>query len=118
MNPRFNSQFTLDAADFVLKNNSLTFDSMFFLQVKATAMSTVSAAIYANLTMAYHKIQVYFIMENTYNLVVSKFFEENWFRFLDGCEILLITKLIKPNGLLTILNQVNPNLKLLQICHF
>ena len=43
--------------------------------------------------------------------VVSKFFEENWFRFLDNCEILLNTKLIKPNYLQTILNQVNLNLQ-------
>ena len=67
------------------------------------------APTYANLLMAYHEIQVYFIIKNTYNLVVSKFFEENWFRFLDDCEILLNTKLVKPIDLLTILNQVNPN---------
>ena len=30
MNPRFTNQFILDVADFILKNNSLTFDSMFF----------------------------------------------------------------------------------------
>ena len=110
-NPRFNNQFILDAADFILKNNSLTFDSMFFLQLKGTAMGTVFAPTYANLTMAYHEIQVYFVIKNTYSLVVSKFFEENWFRFLDDSEILLNTKLIKPNDLLTILNQVNPNLQ-------
>ena len=74
-------------------------------------MGTVLAPTYANLTMVYHKIQVYFIIKNTYNLVVSKFFEENWFQFLDDCEIFLNTKLIKPNDLLTILNQVNPNLQ-------
>ena len=101
-NPRFNNQFILDAADFILKNNSLTFDSMFFLQLKGRAMGTVFAPTYANL---------YFVIKNTYSLVVSKFFEENWFRFLDDCEILLNTKLIKPNDLLTILNQVNPNLQ-------
>ena len=84
---------------------------MFFLQLKETAMGTVFAPTYANLTMAYHKIQVCFVIKNTYSLVVSKFFEENWFRFLDDCEILLNTKLIKPNDLLTILNQVNPNLQ-------
>ena len=32
MNPRFNNQFILDAADFIFKNISLTFDSMFFMQ--------------------------------------------------------------------------------------
>ena len=83
-------------------------------------MGTVFAPTYANLTMAYHKIQVYFIIDS---LVVSKFFKENWFRFLDDCEILLNTKLIKHNDLLTIFNQLNPNLNLqyrevLQICHF
>ena len=77
---------------------------MFFLQLKGKAMSAVFAPTYANLTMAYHEIQVYFVIENTYSLVVNKFFEENWFRFLDDCEILLNTKLIKPNDLLTILN--------------
>ena len=58
MNPRSNNQFILDPADFILKNNSLTFDFMFFLQLKGTAMSVVFAPTYASLTMAYHEIQV------------------------------------------------------------
>ena len=76
MNPRFTNHFILDVADFILKNNSLTFDSMFFLQLKGKAMGTVLAPTYAKLTMAYHEIQVYFVIKNTYSLVVSKFFEE------------------------------------------
>ena len=97
MNPRFNNQFVLDAAELILKNNSLFFDSMFFLQLKATAMSTVFTPTYANLTMPYHEIHVYFIIKNTSNLVVSIFLEENWFRFLDDSDILWNTKLIKSN---------------------
>ena len=54
-----NSQFIFDAADFILQKNSLTFDSMFSLQLEGTAMSTVFAPTYTNLTMAYHKIQVF-----------------------------------------------------------
>ena len=77
MNPRFNNQFILDATDFILKNNSLTFNSMLFLQLKGTAMGTVFAPTYANLTIAYHEIQVCFVIKNTYGLVVSKFFQEN-----------------------------------------
>ena len=107
---QFNNQFILDAADFILKNNYLTFDSMFFLQLKGTEDS-VFAVTYTNLEIAYHEIQVYFIIKNTYNLVVIKFFEKNWFRFLDHFEILLNTKLINHNDLLTILNQVNCNLQ-------
>ena len=50
MNPRFNNQIFLDAAEFILKSNSLTFDSMFFLQLKGATMGTVFAPTYANLT--------------------------------------------------------------------
>ena len=74
-------------------------------------MSTVFAPTYSNLRIAYHKIQVYFIFKNTYKLVANKFFEDNWFRFFDDREILLNTKLIKSNDLLTILNQAIPNLQ-------
>ena len=63
-NLEINSQFIFDAADFILQKNSLTFDSTFFLQLKETAMSTVFAPTYTNLTMAYHKIQVYFMIKN------------------------------------------------------
>ena len=75
---------------------------MFFLRLKGTAMGTVFAPTYANLTIAYHEIQAYFILKNTFNLVGRKFIEENLFGFLDDCEILLNTKLIKPNDLLII----------------
>ena len=80
---------------------------MLFLQLKGTAMGTAFAPTNANLTMAYHKIQICFIIKNTFNLVVSRFFEENWFQFLDDCNNLLNTKLIKPIDLLKYLNQVN-----------
>ena len=44
---------------------------MLFLQLKGTAMGTAFAPTNANLTMAYHKIQVCFIIKNTFNLVVK-----------------------------------------------
>ena len=34
-------------------------------------------------------------------------YANSWFRYLDGCQILLIVNLIKPEHLLSILNQVN-----------
>ena len=61
MNPQVNNQFILHAADFNLKNNSLTFDSTFFLLLEGTAMGKIFTPTYANLTMAYHEIQVYFL---------------------------------------------------------
>ena len=111
MNPRFNNYFILDAADFISRNNSLTFDSMFFFCNLRGQQWTDFSPTYADLTMAYHKIQVYFIIKNTYNLVVSKFLKKKWFKFLNDSEILMNTRLIKPNDLLTILHQVNPKLQ-------
>ena len=40
---------------------------------KGTAMGTIFAHAYANLTTVYHEIQVYFI-RNAYDLVISKYF--------------------------------------------
>ena len=40
---------------------------------KGTAMGTIFAHVYANLTTVYGEIQVYFT-RNTYDLVISKYF--------------------------------------------
>lgn len=70
MNPQFNNQF-------------ICIDAGFFTQIKATSMDTVFAPSYANLKMKYHETQVYFMTKNTLDLAVNKYFEENWFRFLN-----------------------------------
>ena len=41
---------------------------MFYLQFKRTAVGAVFAPTYTNLKMAYHKIQVYFIIKNAFDL--------------------------------------------------
>ena len=64
----------MESANFVLKDNTLTFDSEFYLQVKGTAMDTIFAPNYANLTVGYHEIKVYSIICLSYALA-SKHFE-------------------------------------------
>ena len=81
-------------------------------------MGAIFTPAYVNLTMAYHENKVYFTIKNTYYLVVSKFFEKNWSQFLDNWEILLNIRLVKPNDLLVILNQVNLNLQWGDVCKF
>lgn len=60
--------------------------------------------------MGYHEVKLYSIIKNTYNQTISKHFENNWFRFLDDCQILLAHN-IKPEDLLLMLNQINANIK-------
>ena len=69
-------------------------------------MGTIFAPTYANLTMGYHKVKVYSITSQSYTLV-SKYFQNFWFRYLDNCQILLKVNLMKPKHLVSILNQIN-----------
>ena len=57
--------------------------------------------------MGYHEIKLYDLIELNYKFDIRQYFVENWKIFLDDCEILLNTDLIKPDDLLTILNSVN-----------
>ena len=59
----------------------ITFDSEFYLQLKGTAVGTIFAPTYANLTVGYHEIKVYSIIRQSY-VLASKYFEnfENLFK--------------------------------------
>ena len=106
LHPRFRKEFGLESANFILKNNILTFDSEFYLQIKGTAIGTIFAPTYANLNMKYHEIKVYSIISQSYALP-SKHFQNSWFRYLDDCQVLLKVNLIKQAYILSILNQIN-----------
>ena len=64
-------------------------------------MGTDFAYNYANLTMGYHEITVYFIIRQIYALA-SKPFEKASFRYLGDCQILLKVNLITTDRLLSI----------------
>ena len=50
INPRLKTQIILEAASFILTNNSMTFDEMFYLQIQGTAIGKVVAPTYATLS--------------------------------------------------------------------
>ena len=107
INPRFTTQFILKAASFILRNNSITFDQMFYLQMQGTAMGTIFALTQATLSMGFHETELYTIIRNKFTLTVSNYFEQNWKRFFDDCLFLRLS-LIKPNELLGVLSNINP----------
>ena len=61
LHPRFKKKIISELGNFILKSNTLKFDSQFYLQIKGTLMSKVFAATNANLTMRYYEIKVYAI---------------------------------------------------------
>ena len=86
LHPRFQKEYVLESAKFILKNNTLAFDSILYLQTKETVMGTVFASPYAKLIMGYHEIKDYSIICQSYTLS-SKHLENSWFRFLEDSQI-------------------------------
>ena len=75
LHSRFREEFILESVNFILKNNRLTFDSEFYLQIKGIAMGKIFTSFYANLIMGY-EIKVYSIICQSYALA-SKHFENS-----------------------------------------
>ena len=71
-------------------------------------MGTVFAPNCANLSMGYHKIKLYDIIEANYHLMENSWKTEKDFK---NCYTLLKTDLIKPDELLTTLNSTDNELQ-------
>ena len=102
INPRFTTQFILEAASFILSNNSMTFDKMFYLQIQGTTMSTIFPPTYGELSMGFREIELYTIIRSKFTLPICNCFEQNWKGFLDYCFIFLRLSLIKPEKMLDV----------------
>ena len=48
---RFNKEFILECAKFIVQNNNMKFNNEFYNQIKGTAMGTIFAPTYATLSM-------------------------------------------------------------------
>ena len=51
LHTKFSKEFVLESVKFILENNNLKFDNDYFNQIKATAIGTIFAPTYTNLTM-------------------------------------------------------------------
>ena len=80
------------------------------MQIKGAAMGTIFEPTYASLNMVYHENKVDSIIRQSHALA-SKYFENSWFRYLKYCQMLLKVNLIKPDHLLSILNQIVNNIQ-------
>ena len=76
---RFKKEFVLESVNFMLKNNTLTFGSEFYLERRGKTMGTIFAPAYVKLTVGDNKIKVYSIILQSYALA-SKYFEKSSFK--------------------------------------
>ena len=101
LHPRFSKKFVLESVKFILENHNLNFDNEYFNQIKGTAMGTIFAPTYGNLTMGFFELTFYDLCRDKFAENLGNFIFENWSRFLDECETLLEENKINPNDLLS-----------------
>ena len=59
LHARFNKEFVLECAKFILQNKNIKFNNEFYNQIKGAAMGTIFALTYATLSMGYFEIKFY-----------------------------------------------------------
>ena len=87
--PRFSKELVFESVKFVLENTNLKFDNEYFNQIKGTAMGTIFAPTYLNLTMGFFELTFYDLCKDKFREDLGNFIFENWSRFLNDCETLL-----------------------------
>ena len=111
LHARFNKEFVLECAKFILQNNNMKFNNEYYNQIKGTAMDTIFAQTYATLSMGYFQIKLYSVCAYKYGELLANYIKENWNRFLDDCYTGLRSSKVSPEELLLTLNSINPSIQ-------
>ena len=111
LHARFNKEFVLEFANFMLQNNNMKFNNEFYNQIKGAAISTIFAPIYATISMEYFEIKLYRVCAFKYGELLAEYIKKNWNRFLDDCNTVLRSSQISSEELLLTLNSINPSIR-------
>ena len=111
INDRFSKEFIIESADIVLTNNNFKFDDIFYNQIDGTAMGTIFAPTYADLTIGFLELELYRRIEQKWSREIKNIFVKNWKRYLDDCQMPIKTSQIDPNELLSVLNSINKSIQ-------
>ena len=74
LHARFNKEFVLECAKFILQNNNMKFNNEFYNQIKGTAMGTIFAPTDVTLSMGYFEIKLYSVFTFKYEKLAAKHF--------------------------------------------
>ena len=77
LHARFNKEFVLECAKFILQNNNMKFNNEFYNQIKGTAMGTIFAPTYAALSMEYFEVKLYSVWTFKYGELLAEYVKEN-----------------------------------------
>ena len=108
---RITSEFVIESADFILRNNFFLFDDVMYLQLIGTAMGTIFAPPYSCLTIGYLEvIKLYPAIRLHFPITTAKFIEDNYKRYMDDGTTPLPPD-VDPALLLNILNSLDKDIK-------
>ena len=77
LHARFNKEFVLECAKFILQNNNMKFNNKFYNQIKGTGMGTIFTLTYANLSKGYFEIKLYSVSTFKYGKLLGEYIKEN-----------------------------------------
>ena len=80
---RFSKQFIIEGMALILENNYFYINNLFIHQVKATAMGTHAAVVFAKLTVAFLEVKLFIRLPEIFSRDAVEIFIKNYFRFLD-----------------------------------
>ena len=81
---RFTTNFIIESAEFILKNNNFCFDNQFYHQEIGAAMGTDFAPPYANISVGYlEETKLYDELSKHFDKMICDIIMEFYFRFMD-----------------------------------
>ena len=108
---RFSVQFILEAMFFILENNVGYFNGDYYKQVVGTATGIKPAPPYANLTIGYLEIKLFFKLNAKFGSKIANYFWDVYRRFLDDGQIMWDIRLGNFLEVLEVMNSLDPMIK-------
>ena len=113
---RFSVEFILEAMLFILNNNIGFFNGNYFKQVVGTATGIKPAPPYANLTIGYIEIMLFYKLKSQLGKPVAQYFWSHYRRFLDDGQIMWDLRLGDFKEVLYLMDSLDPSIKFTSEC--
>ena len=111
IHPRFTKQFILKLAEFVLRNNYFEFDGKIYHQIIGTAMGSIFAPPYSQLTIGFlEETKLYPLLQARFDEETCKLIISYFFRFMDDGTTLIPDE-VDEEEILRLLNSMHPAIR-------
>lgn len=111
LDSRFSVNFVLNSLEIILKNNTFTYKSRYFIQKSGVAMGTIVAPKYAHLTMGYLETLIIERCKNTIGHEKTNSFFNYYWRYLDDIFVISSLSLEDIKTVIGIFNSQHPSFK-------